>query len=81
MWHCTGGTGMICQVFDTTQHYHEKHNMVIEKRDRTLSEVILSERQQKQCCIEGILLHERTQKRTHVNKWVKEDDYEIREHW
>ena len=42
---------------------------------------ILFERQQKQCCIEGISLHERTQKRTHVNKWVNEDDDEIQEHW
>ena len=35
MWCCTGGTGIICQSFDTT-HYSEKHNMVIEKRDRAL---------------------------------------------
>ena len=27
---------MICQSFDTTRHYREEHNMVIEKRDRTL---------------------------------------------
>ena len=36
MWCCTDGTGMICQSFDTTRHYREKHNMVIEKRDHAL---------------------------------------------
>ena len=103
---------MICQSFDTTRHYCEEHNMVIEKRDVALyrwyrydipviwhnttllwgtqygyweerscavSEVILSKRlrQQKQCCIEGMSPHERSQKRTHFNKWVKEEDDEI----
>ena len=55
--------------------------MVIEKRDcALLVKFFLSEWQQKQCCIEGISPHERTLKRTHVNKWVKEDDDEIQKH-
>ena len=36
MWCGTGGTGMICQSFDTTRHYREEHKMIIEKRDRAL---------------------------------------------
>ena len=36
MLRCTGGTGMICQSFDTTRHYCEEQNMVIEKRDHAL---------------------------------------------
>ena len=38
---------------------HEEHNMVIEKKERpcAVSEVILPEWQQKQCCIEGISPH------------------------
>ena len=52
-----------------------------EERPCAVSEVILSERQQEQYYIEGISPQERTQKRTHVNKWVKEDNDEIREHW
>ena len=51
-----------------------------EERPCTVSEGILTEREQKQCCIEGILQNERTQNRIHVNKWIKDDD-EIPEHW
>ena len=36
MWRCAGGTGMICQSFDTPRHYHEEHIVVIEKKDRAL---------------------------------------------
>ena len=36
MWRCTDGTGMICQSCNTTRHYREEHNIVIEKRDVAL---------------------------------------------
>ena len=36
MWRCIGCTNMICQSFDTTRHYREEQNTVIEKRDRAL---------------------------------------------
>ena len=59
--------------------YNEEHSMAVEKRNYALL-VILSEWQELQCCIEGISLPETTEKKTHVNKWVKYDDKQIQRH-
>ena len=67
---------MICQSFDTTRHYREQHNMVIEKTDRALlvklfylngseSSAALREYRRMKGFRRGV-------------KWVKQDDGKIR---
>ena len=82
MWRCTGRTGMICQSFDTTQHYREEHIMVIGKRDRVLLvKLFYMNGIKSSAALRQYRRMKRIRRGPHVNKWVKEDDDEIREHW
>ena len=61
---------MIYQSFDTTRHYREENNMVIERRDCALLVKLFYPNCSKSSTALRKYRRMKGHKRTHVNKWV-----------